>query len=277
MTNQRTQDFIMRRQTYGVNGRQVNREVQAQQQKQQQLEKQANEKLAQLAHQQQQQRQLHPASDPQQAALQLQKDEQQLTQLAVKNYREVFLPGQIANALQVERLTQDEQYQFNTIKYKLLDKAWWKSQEPAQLATAVKAYGDTLTMLTGGVLGIDLTSPPVLPNPFSTSRLDAQLANDVFDKTAAMQLFQEAELTAKLIAGERLIKVITELRRLSAVPTSPEGQSDYNKRRQELRECLHLIDDALERYYAKISSSTTINNAKKALMKSTEAYANKKV
>lgn len=60
--------------------------------KQQKQEQDATESLARLA--QEQRRQEHPAKNPQQAAAQQKADDKQLTLLAVKNYRDVFLPGQ---------------------------------------------------------------------------------------------------------------------------------------------------------------------------------------
>jgi valyl-tRNA synthetase len=272
MTNQRTQEFQQRQQQsrLGYAGRPLTRALDPA--KQQQLEQEANEKLAQLAQQQQRQRQEHPAPDPQQAALQQKKDEQQLTLLAVKNYREVFLPGQVAGALQARKLTPKAQRELQNLNAHLMNNRWWKKQAEAQLPGSIKAYGDTLHAMTTGLLGFDLASPPLMPAPLSVSRLDEQLAADVFDQTAATQLVREAALSEKLQAGQQLIQTVAEFSRLSAAVTNPERPQDPKKLKAEVQASLRQVYRAMARYYGRINESSFVYEAEAALVKSTTAY-----
>lgn len=244
-------------------------EAQVQQEK---FETEANEKLAQLAQQQQSQRAQHPAANPQQAALQQKKDEKQLTRLAVKNFREVFLPGQVSNAVQAQQLSLEAQQQLGTLNQNLTDKAWWKKQEGAQLPGKIKVYSDSLTLLAASLLGFDLASPPPMPAPFSVSSLNALLATDKFDQNAATQLVREAALTEKLIAGEQLVKAVNEFSRVSAAAFSPPVAGDPKKLKDDVQASLRQVNKALDRYSARISDLTHIADTKKALLKSTAAY-----
>jgi hypothetical protein len=254
----------------------TSREIQLKAQaKQQQLEKNANEKLAQLAQQQQQNREKHPAANPQQAAIQQKKDEKQLTKLAVKNYREVFLPGQMTTISQAQQLSPEAQWQLGSLTQNLTDKAWWKKQEGAQLASSIKAYGDTLTSLTTSLLGFDLASPPAKPASFSVSSLKAALATDKFDQPATTQLLQDAALSVKLIASEQLIKAVKEFSLVSSTSSSQEASSSPKKLKADIQESVRSVNKAMDRYYALIGSSTTVDDAQKALLKSTAAYLGK--
>lgn len=259
----------------GAGSQPMSREAQLQAKaKQEKLEQEANEKLAQLAQEQQRKREQHPAPNPQQAALQQKRDEKQLTRLAVKNYREVFLPGQVSAALQAQQLSAEAQRQLGNLTKSLLDKTWWKKQEGAQLTSSIKAYGDTLTSLATGLLGFDLASPPAMPSPFSASRLNTVLVGDKFDQDAATQLLAEAALTEKLTAGEQLMKAVNEFHRLSA--SSQEPPSNSKKLKEDVQESVRLVNKAMERYYARMNSLTNIDEAQKALLKSTETYLAKK-
>lgn len=141
MTNQRTQDFQQRqlqRNRPGQPSRATTPETRLQAQaKQQKLEQEANESLARLT-QQQRQRQEHPAKNPQQAAAQQKADDKQLTQLAVKNYRDVFLPGQVASALEAQQLSPSAQQTLRGLNDNLLNDAWWGKQDGAQLPAKIK-------------------------------------------------------------------------------------------------------------------------------------------
>ncbi|RAK62067.1 hypothetical protein [Hymenobacter edaphi] len=276
MTNQRTQDFQQRqlqKNRGGYGGQSMTREAQLQAQAKR--EQEANEKLAQLAQEQQRKRQQHPAANPQQAALQQKKDDKQLTLLAVKNYREVFLPGQVSNALDARQLSPKAQQQLGNLNEHLTDKAWWKKQEGAQLPGTIKAYGDTLNALAAGLLGFDVASPPAMPAPLSVSGLNAQLATDVFDQNAVTQLVGEAALSEKLLAGEQLIKAVTEFSRLSAAAASPEPQRDPAKWKEQVQDGLRQVNKAMSRYNVRMSELTIVYEAQKALLKSTGAYVAK--
>ncbi|MDF7810914.1 hypothetical protein [Hymenobacter sp. YC55] len=280
MTNQRTQDFQMRqlqKNRGGYSSQPMSREAQLQAKaKQEKLEQDANGKLAQLAQEQQRKREQHPAANPQQAALQQKKDDKQLTRLAVKNYRDVFLPGQVSTALQAQQLSPEAQRQLGNLTKVLTDKSWWKKQEGAQLTNNVKAYSDTLTSLTSSLFGFDLASPPSMPSPLSVSSLNDLLATDKFDQKVATQLIQEAALTEKLIAGEQLVKAVSEFNRLGAATASQEPTANPKKVKEDVQASLRQVNKAMDRYYARINDLTTIADAQKALLKSTEAYLAKK-
>jgi hypothetical protein len=276
MTNQRTQDFQQRqllRSRSGQGNSLPTRETQLQAQaKQRQLEQAATESLARLAQQQQQQRQEHPAKNAQLAAAQQKADEKQLTLLAVKNYREVFLPGQVAGALEAQQLSPSAQQRLQNLNGNLLDDAWWSKQEGAQVTGNVKAYSDSLTSLTAGLLGFDLASPPALPAPFSVSGLNERLTKDAFDQNAATQLLREAALTERLRAGGQLAKAVQEFSALATAAASPTLPGDAKKLRKEVQKSLRTVTKELARYNARIAASDDVYLAEKALRKSTAAY-----
>ncbi|WP_210116195.1 hypothetical protein [Hymenobacter fodinae] len=280
MTNQRSQEFRMaqtqkNRAGYGAGPMTKEAQLQAQA-KQQKLELEANQKLAQLAQEQERRRQQHPAPNPQQAVLQQKKDDKQLNRLAVKNYREVFLPGQVTNALQAQQLSPEAQHQLQRLNKNLMDKSWWKNRDGVQLQASIKAYSDTLTSLTTGLLGFNLASPPSMPSAFSVSSLNAQLANDKFDQGAANRLIQDAALTGRLTAGEQLTKAVNEFSRLSTAASDQELQTNTKKLKEEVQEGVRSVAKAMDRYIVRINSSTAIDDAQKALLKSTETYLAKK-
>ena len=240
--------------------------------KQQQLEQAANEKLAKLAQEQQRRREQHPAANPQQAALQQKKDDKQLNVLAVKNYRDVFLPGQVANAFQAQQLTPKAEQSLRNLNKNLQDKSWWKKQEGIQLTNALKAYSDTLTSLTTNLLGFGLASPPPLPPPFSVSGLNALLATNAFDQNAATQLIRDAALSDKLAAGEQLAEAVNNFSSLSVTAADQGPQINPKKLKEEVQASLRSVNKGMERYYARISASHAVLDAQKALLKSTADY-----
>jgi hypothetical protein len=105
----------------------------------------------------------------------------------------------------------------------------------AQLTGKIKAYSDTLTSLTAGLLGFDLASLPAKPAPFSVSSLDDMLAKDAFDQNAATQIIREAALTERLMASDQLAKAVKDFNTLStAAASSSTLQSDPKKLRKEV-------------------------------------------
>ncbi|AII50894.1 hypothetical protein [Hymenobacter sp. APR13] len=275
MVNQRNQDFqsrqMLRSRSGSGSGLMTAEQLAQAQAKQQQLEQAATDKLTQLARQQQQRREQYPAANPQQAALQQKKDEKQLNILTVKNYREVFLPGQVVNALQAQQLPARAQQNLRNLNESLTDKLWWKKQEGAGLTAKLTAYSDTLSSLTTSLLGFDLASPPAMPPPFSLTGLTAQLATHTFDQTAATQLVRDAALSDKLVAGEQLAKAVNNFRSLStaAVQSSP---TNSKKLKEDVQASLRTVNKEMERYYARISAAHALTDAQKALLKSTSDY-----
>lgn len=276
MTNQRTQDFQQRqlqRNQFGRGSTTMSRETQLQAQaKQQKSEQEANEKLARLAQEQQRQRQEHPAKNPQQAAAQQKADDKQLNLLAVKNYRDVFLPGQVSSALAAQQLAPSAQRSLQNLNENLLNDAWWSKQEGTQLPGKVKAYSDSLTALTAGLLGFDLASPPAKPAPFSVSSLNEKLTKDAFDQNAATQLIREAALTERLMAGDQLAQAVKEFATSATAAASPALPSDSKKLRKEVQKSLRNVNKGLVRYNIRIASLDKVYSAEKALRKSTSTY-----
>ena len=275
MTNQRTQEFYQRQLERtrpgqsGVSLREAHAQAHAKQQK---LEQDATESLARLAQEQQRQRQEHPAKNPQQAAAQQKADEKQLTLLAVKNYRDVFLQGQLLSALEAMTLSPGAQQRLDNLSGNLLDDKWWGKQDGAQVASQIKAYGDSLASLTTGLLGFNLASPPAMPAAFSVKGLTEKLAQDTFDQNAANQLLREAALTERLRASDELARAVTEFGTLSAAAaTNPEFQSDPKKLRKEVQKSMRAVNKEMMRYNARLSSER-IDQVEKALRKSTSAY-----
>ena len=281
MTQQRQQDFQQRSMQRSMDRNSYRRatrpltaeEVQQAQQKQQQAEQQATDKLAQLAQQQQRQRQEHPAASPELAAAQQKKDDKQLSVLAVRNYHDVFLPDQVSRARQEQQFSPSAQRALNRLHQNLSEKSWWKKQEDAQLPGSIKAYGDTLRVLTTGLFGFDLTSPPAMPAPLSMSGVMNGLATHTFDQGVATKLIQDAALSEKLLAGRELTKAVTAFSSLStSAAANPELASNPKKLREQVQASLREVEAEVVRYYARLDGSDKITNAQKALVKSTEAY-----
>jgi hypothetical protein len=274
MTNQRSQEFRQRQLERGRPGSQpLNRDTQLQAHaKQQKLEQEATESLARLAQQQQQRRQEHPAKNPQQAAAQQKADEKQLTLLAVKNYRDVFLPGQLLSAVEAQTPSPSAQQRLDNLSGNLLNDSWWEKQDGAQAASTVKAYGDSLTLLTAGWLGFSLAAPPAQPAPFSVKGINEKLSQDAFDQSAATQLLREAALSERLAASDQLTKAVAEFGTMSAAAaTNPAFQNDPKKLRKEVQKSMRAVNKELARYNARLSSDK-LDRVEKALRQSTSAY-----
>jgi hypothetical protein len=238
---------------------------------QEKAEQKANDQLAQLAAEQQRQRQEHPAADAQQASARQQADAQKLNALAVKNYREVFLPWQVSKALQAHWLSAKGQQDFLTINKNLSRNGWWKKQEPAQLNQQVADYGKTLTSLTADLLGFDLATPPA-PAPPSANNIDDLLAKPSFDPAAATQLIRETAQAEKIAAGNQLAKAVLAFNQLAAAAPSPAAQADPKKRRDEVKTGLRKVNQELQGYYREVGSSRKLYELQKDMLKATSGY-----
>jgi hypothetical protein len=275
VTNQYSQDFYQRqlqRTRPGQSGLSL-RDAHAQAHaKQQKLEQEATESLARLAQEQQRQRQEHPAQNPQQAAAQQKADEKQLTLLAVKNYRDVFLQGQLLSAMESMQFSPSAQQSFDNMSTNLLDDKWWGKQEGAQAAAKITAYGDSLVSLTTGLIGLNFATPPATPTSGSVKSFTEKLTQDAFDQRAANQLMQEAALAERRQASKELAKAVAEFATLSAAAgTNPEFQGDSKKLRKEVQKRMRAVNTEMMRYDARLSSAK-IDQVEKALRKSTSAY-----
>jgi hypothetical protein len=139
------------------------------------------------------------------------------------------------NTLEAQELSPSTKQGLQNLNVNLLDDAWWSKQDGAQLTGKIKAYSDTLTSLTAGLLGFDLASLPAKPAPLSVSSLDNMLAKDAFDQNAATQIIREAALTERLMASDQLAKAVNDFNTLStAAASSPTLQSDPKKLRKEV-------------------------------------------
>jgi len=277
MTNQRFQDFQQRHNTQKnpavVSPPMTPEERLLERAKLLQSEQEANEQLARLAQQQQRQRQEHPAPTPQLAAAQQKADEKQLTVLTVTNYHEVSLTVQTMKAREAQELSHASRVRLSNMSENLLDDAWWDKQEGPQLTANLKAYSDTLTFLTTGLLGFAIASPPANPPRLSVSTLEAMLAKDAFDPNAATQLIHDAALTEQLRASDQLIKAVTNFTALSTAATAGHAlQSDAKKRRKEIQKSMHTVQGEMKRYHIGIFSSDEVEAAAKALRKSLSTY-----
>ncbi|MDQ2769906.1 MAG: hypothetical protein M3Y54_05330 [Bacteroidota bacterium] len=284
MTNQRTQDFNQRAQDHLSRMGEANRasgamrpmtpeEQRQAQAKQQQAKQEATEKLAHLVQEQQRRRQEHPAKNPQQAAAQQKEDDKQLNLLGVKNYRDFFLADQISNAVQARQLTPKAQQTLKSLSVNLLSDAWWRKQEGAQLAEKVKAYSDSLTSLTAGLLGFDLASPPPTPAQLAASQLDALLAKGTFDQQAATEIIQGVALAEKLIAGRGLAEAVMNFKSLNSNgAASQELQSDPKKLQKEVSASLRRVNTEMQHYNARIVTLARLSAAQNALFNSTSNY-----
>ena len=282
--NQRTQDW-----TQGLQSRQLQRDRPASggqrgprmpseaelkaRTKQQQAEREANENLARLAQEQQRKRQENPAKNPQQAEAQQKADDKQLNLLAVKSYHDVFLVGQVANALQARKLSPQAEQRLHNLTDNLTSDAWWSKQQGAQLTEKLTAYSDTLTSLTTGLLGFDLASPPPTPAQLPASRVDDLLATGTFDQNAAGQLIQEVALAEKLIAGKGLAGAVVQFKNLNGTGApNQERQSTPKKLRKEVTASLHRVVEEMYDYSTRIASLSRLSSVQDVLLKSTSRY-----
>ena len=238
------------------------------QERQQQAEDKANEQLTQLAQEQQRQQLENPAPDAQQAAARQAADAKQLNRLRVKNYREVFLPGQISKAVQSQQLSAKARTDLQDIKWNVLDNGWWNEQEPAQLSGKMAAYANTLTSLTAELL----PAAPAAPAP-SVSSIDDLLAKDAFDYQVADQLIQDAALAEKRLAGEPLAKAVADFNTLATSTTFGQRlQTDAQQLRKEVKASLKLVNQELQRYTLHVGSAGKLYATQKALLASTAKY-----
>ena len=195
--------------------------------------------------------------------------------LAVKNYHDVFLPGQVSRARQAQQFSPTAQRALNRLHQNLTEKSWWKKQEAAHLPLpgTIKAYGDTLSLLTAGLFGFDLNAPPAMPAPLSMSGVAKGLSAHTFDQSVATQLIQDAALSEKLLAGRELAKAVNAFNSLTAsAAASPELASNPKKLREQVQASLREVEAEVVRYYARLDGFDKIEKAQKALIKSTEAY-----
>lgn len=245
-----------------------------QQAHQQEAEQKANEQLARLA-ETQRQHQANPPADAQQAAAQQKEDAQQLTQLTLKHYREVFLPGQLSGALQSLTLAPQARQELQTISHDLLDTAWWSQQDATQLPAKVAAHSATLTKLTTDLLGFSPAAVPVAPASRPASALREQLSQGAtFDQAAAARLIREAAQAEKRLAGEQLARAVTSFNEVSSkVAASPATTAKAQKQqRNEVKNSLQRVNKELQRYNARVGTTGPLLQTQAAITEATAEY-----
>ncbi|GAA4354356.1 hypothetical protein GCM10023185_16090 [Hymenobacter saemangeumensis] len=279
--NQRTQDFQMRqlqknRSVPGMPPANAEDKLQAQA-NQQKAEQEANEQLTRLAQEQQRKREERPAKNPQQAAAQLKEDQRQLTLLTVKNYRDVFLPGQYSTAMEARTLSPASRHSLDRITARLMEEAWWGKQEGSQLPAIIKSYSDSLASLATGLMGFDLASPPPTPAQLTGSRVDELLEKGTFNQQTAWQIMQEVGMAEKLIAGDGVVKAVLEFQELSSANASNQAlQSNPKKLQKEVQARLSRVNSEMLRYETRIGTLGRLPAAQKTMHKSTSTFLAKK-
>lgn len=234
-------------------------------------EQKATEQVAQLSQEQQRKRLEQPAADAQQVAAQQKEDARQLTLLTVKNYQEVFLPGQVTNALQAQTLPLKGLEDVHNISQELQSSSWWSQQDAPQLRGKLVAHSNALAALTGELLGYDLAAAAPVPAPFAIGRLDEVLANDTFDQAMATQLIGAAAQADKLAAGTQLAEAVRAFNALAAKSVA-SPTSDQKTLRNEVKAAVRSIDKEMQGYNNRVAASTHLYEAYKAIQKSTAAY-----
>ncbi|MDO7874101.1 hypothetical protein Q5H93_05100 [Hymenobacter sp. ASUV-10] len=243
-------------------------EIAAAQKRQAEAEQQAAARHTQLVREQQRKRLAAPAQDEQLATVQLRQDMQQLTQLLVENYREVYLPGRLTSALRSRMLSARAQQDWNAATKALQSKAEW-SKPPAALA----AHSQTLTTLASELLGYDITLPAPAPLPLATSSFEVPMARGYFDQSVADQLLLSANQADKLAASGPLVAALQSLNaQVAALATTPPAAETQQNRQQEIRESVRIANQEMERYNARIITAGSLLQVQQSLLQATASY-----
>ncbi|MCB2408539.1 hypothetical protein [Hymenobacter lucidus] len=244
--------------------------------KQQEAELKATAELARLARRQDSLRLVHPAPNATQTAARKKADEQALAQLATKNYRDVFLPGQVMTAQDARSLPEQGMQDWQNISKELLDNEWWSKQEPAQLLEKVTAYRATLTSLTTALLGFDPATAPKAERMPSTAALEAMSAKGTFDQQVAAQFLQDAARVEKVSASQKLVSALNDFNReVAKAAARPETQQNPQKLRSTVKSGLNDVNKEMIRYEAVMGQSMTLDYAQATIAKYATAVLSK--
>lgn len=236
--------------------------------KQQEAELKATAALARLARRQDSLRLVHPAPNAFQTAARKKADEQALAQLTVKNYRDVFLPGQVMAAEDARSLPEKGTQDWQNINKELLDNAWWSKQNSAQLLETVATYRTTLTSLTTALLGFDPATAPKAERMPSTAALEAMSAKGAFDQQVATQFLQDAARVEKVSASAKLVGALNDFNRdVAEAAARPEMQQNPQKMRNTVKSGLNDLNKAMARYEAAMAQSMTLDYAQTTIAK----------
>lgn len=246
--------------------------------RQQQAEQQATEQLAHLA-ETQRQHQANPPATAAEAETQRREDARQLTQLTLKSYREVFLPGQLLAAHQALLPAPEAQQQLHALSQDLLDDTWWTQQDASQRAAKVAGYGTALTKISDNLLGFSAASLPPVPVVRSASAMREQLSQaPQFNQAAAAQLISEATQAEKRRIGERLAQAVQRFAEVSGqVAASPAATSPkaLKQQRSDVQKSLRQVNKELFRYHAYVGSTGPLQRTQMAIMQATAGYLEK--
>jgi hypothetical protein len=236
--------------------------------KQHDAELKATAELAHLARSQDSLRLAHPAPNALQTANQKKADEQSLAQLTVKNYRDVFLPGQVMAAEEARSLPEKGMQDWQNISKELLDNDWWSKQDPAQLLEKVAASRATLTALTTTLLGFDPATAPKAERMPSTAALEAMSAKGAFDQQVATQFLQDAARVEKVSTSTKLVSALNDFNReVAEAAARPENQQNPQKMRNTVKSGLNDLNKAMAYYENKIAESWTLDYAQTTIAK----------
>ena len=228
----------------------------------------ATAEFARLARRQDSLRLAHPAPNALQTAARKKADDQALAQLAVKNYRDVFLPGQVMTAEEARSLPEKGMQDWGTISKELSDNDWWSKQDPAQLLAKVTAYRTTLTTLTTSLLGFDPATAPKPERMPSTAALDAMRAKGTFDPQVATQYLQAAARVEKLAASTKLVSALNDLNHdVAEAAARPEIQQAPQKLRNTVKSGLRDLNKAMAYYEMQTTQSPVLSYAQGTIEK----------
>jgi hypothetical protein len=240
---------------------------------QQKAEQQANEQLAHLAQEQQRKQTEHPAPDAQQAAAQQREDTQQLKVLAVRNYQDVFLPGQVAAALQSQLPSAQAQQHVHALTQELLSSSWWKQQTSAQLSDKLATHRANLTALTHELLGPEPVAAAV-PTSSAAGQFEALLAADKFDHQVTSQLLGAAAQADKRAASSQLVEAIQQSTAVAAqaAAVSQRPASDQKAFRKQVQPTVKRVQTELVRYQAQVGAAGQLFQTQRAIAQATAGY-----
>ena len=228
----------------------------------------ATAEFTRLARRQDSLRLAHPAPNALQTAARKKADDQALAQLAVKNYRDVFLPGQVMTAEEARSLPEKGMQDWGTISKELSDNDWWSKQDPAQLLAKVTAYRTTLTTLTITLLGFDPATAPKPERMPSTAALDAMRAKGTFDPQVATQYLQAAARVEKLAASTKLVSALNDLNHdVAEAAARPEIQQAPQKLRNTVKSGLRDLNKAMAYYEMQTAQSPVLSYAQGTIEK----------
>lgn len=231
--------------------------------KQHEAELKATAELARLSRRQDSLRVANPAPNATQTAARAKADEQALAQLTVRNYRDVFLPGQVMVAEDARSLSEDGIRNWQSISKDLSDNDWWRKQDPAQLLAKVATYRTSLTALTTDLLGFDPAAAPKSLRIPSSATLEAM---STFDQQVATKYLQDVVRFEKEANSLRLVRILNDFNReVTEAAARPENQQDPQKMRSIVKSGMSDLNKAMLNYEMAMARSQLLNKAQTSI------------